>query len=92
MVLGKREGGEKEKEKGGEKENRKGKGKVDKERERESVTLGDVASVVARGRNVGVLVGEKDVRSIFPCYSHKHTPLTPTKSSRKEKKLQSNKH
>ncbi|KAF6229948.1 hypothetical protein HO133_004286 [Letharia lupina] len=28
--------------------------------ERESVKLGDVASVVARGRNVGVLVGEKD--------------------------------
>ena len=31
-----------------------GKGKMD-------VRLGDVASVVARGRNVGVLVGEKEV-------------------------------
>lgn len=30
---------------------------------RESVKLGDVASVVFRGRNVGVLVGEKDVSS-----------------------------
>lgn len=27
--------------------------------------LGDVASVVARGRNVGVLVGEKKVRFLF---------------------------
>lgn len=29
------------------------------------VKLGDVASVVARGRNVGVLVGEKKVRFLF---------------------------
>ncbi len=29
---------------------------------RESVKMGDVASVVARGRNVGVLVGDKEVR------------------------------
>lgn len=55
-----------------------GKGKGEKEREggakgkakaeRESVKLGDVASVVARGRNVGVMVGEKDVRFCF-CFS-----------------------
>lgn len=37
-----------------------GEGKAD--RDRGSVKLGDVASVVARGRNVGVMVGEKDVR------------------------------
>lgn len=30
-------------------------------KEREMVRLGDVASVVPRGRNVAVLVGEKDV-------------------------------
>lgn len=40
----------------------------------ESVRLGDVASVVARGRNVGVLVGEKEVRS---CGSVIHSPLAP---------------
>ena len=42
--------------KNGSKEGEKGqgKGKMD-------VRLGDVASVVARGRNVGVLVGEKEV-------------------------------
>ncbi len=35
------------------------KGKAER---RESVKMGDVASVVARARNVGVLVGEKEVR------------------------------
>ena len=48
----------------------KGKGKRDRAgggKERApSVKLGDVANLVARGRNVGVLVGEKDVRSPFP--------------------------
>ena len=34
--------------------------------EKETVKLGDVASVVPRGRNVAVLVGEKDV-SISRC-------------------------
>ncbi|KAL9077813.1 MAG: hypothetical protein Q9161_000185 [Pseudevernia consocians] len=34
-----------------------GKGKAERQ---ESVKLGDVANVVARGRNVGVMVGEKD--------------------------------
>lgn len=32
---------------------------------KETVPLRDVASVVPRGRNVAVLVGEKDVSSIF---------------------------
>lgn len=36
-----------------------GKGKADRQG---GVKLGDVANVVARGRNVGVMVGEKDVR------------------------------
>ena len=31
----------------------------------ETVGLGDVASVVARGRNVGVVVGERDVSFFF---------------------------
>lgn len=32
---------------------------------RESVRVGDVASVVFRGRSVGVLVGERDVSGFF---------------------------
>ena len=36
--------------------------KLNKEKgSKETVKLGDLASVVPRGRNVGVLVGEKDV-------------------------------
>lgn len=50
----------------------KGKGKGDRG---ESVKLGDVASVVARGRNVGVLVGEKDVRLHLPHHHHQSRPL-----------------
>ena len=49
--------------KNGSKEGEKGqgKGKMD-------VRLGDVASVVARGRNVGVLVGEKEVSCSNPSF------------------------
>lgn len=68
VVLGKREreGGERERERGG------GRGNGGGKREREGVKLGDVASVVARGRNVGVLVGEKDVR--YNSLYYKHPP------------------
>lgn len=42
--------------------------KLNKEKgSKETVKLGDLASVVPRGRNVGVLVGEKDVSWCF-CY------------------------
>ena len=36
--------------------------------EKETVKLGDVASVVPRGRNVAVLVGEKDVSISFAAF------------------------
>lgn len=70
MVLGKGGGEGRGK---GDNEGGGGKGRA----ERESVKLGDVASVVARGRNVGVLVGEKDVRLEFP-YCYKQSPSPPS--------------
>lgn len=45
----------------GKKDRDREKGEGGGKRERESVRLSDVASVVARGRNVAVMVGEKDV-------------------------------
>lgn len=42
----------------------KGEGGKEKEREKGMVRLGELASVVLRGRNVAILVGEKDV-SVF---------------------------
>ena len=71
---------------------RKGKGKGKEKGDRgESVKLGDVASVVARGRNVGVLVGEKDVRLNFTPTTSNSPPLSTKdpkkKPKEKEKKL-----
>ena len=43
-------------------------GKGEGGREREMVRVGDLASVVPRGRNVAVLVGEKDVSIQFHCF------------------------
>lgn len=70
---------------------RKGKGKEKEKGHRgESVKLGDVASVVARGRNVGVLVGEKDVRLDSPPATSNSPPSLhhrPKKPKREKKKL-----
>ena len=38
------------------------------DREKEMVRLGELASVVPRGRNVAVLVGEKDVSVTFDTF------------------------
>ena len=85
VVLGQKGGGGDDGEKkGGENEGEKGRGKGKGEKAgKERVKLRDVASVVARGRNIGVLVGEKDVRSFgflccFVCYMHTaYQPFSP---------------
>ena len=78
---------------GGEKGGGGGKGKGKGRAELESVKLGDVASVVARGRNIGVLVGEKDVRSVAfscPTVTNIPHPSPPRKGSRRIKQASAN--